>query len=625
MDDLQYYINRGKYLKKLHGDRNELFEGIDRMIHLEWDLPEELKATGWVSKEVAPDMRQSFMGAKRILSDNEPRISIKPYNDDPESRKLADAHEKGVQWLLYSASRRRKSTIVDDCNDSALRYGAIAAEVIFIPEQVKAVQSARGKLRAQNAKRRGDFVIKFWNPGAVYPRVSDFGLEEIYVEVETDPAEVYDNWGQHADAMYQYVLARNEGEDSSLQIDSVVFHNYLSWDRHVVWCTAGGEKFEIVNDEWLWPFLPWAYRQSGSSIETDDIFEYDSLLSDAYHSDLFDLMCRVTSLRFSEMIRYAGSSKAYFQSDTRTQPDQDASSAELMLHIEEDEKLGSLNPPMPDPGMTILHQELKQSHQASTLSHLLLGGEFPTQAAFASINLISHSALQVVKPPRQLTEETLAEVAEKMLLWIHYSGKDVTTWVTNKKTKESSQVQIEASSINPDALIIEVSLEADVPTDRRERAATAGAMIDRGVIARRTAMEDIGIRDIQDEEDLIIEERLLDNMIANQLENERMLNNIAIRQQIEAEIMAKLNAQFQQQMAQGGMAQRGAPGGAPPQGITSPGSTMGEQIMEPGVEGVPGELLNPAEGGAIPAEFAPEQTREMQTGKTATGEEVAMI
>ena len=56
-----------------------------------------------------------------------------------------------------------------------------------------------------------------------------------------------------------------------------------------------------------------------------------------------------------------------------------------------------------------------------------------------------------------------------------------------------------------------------------------------------------------------------------------------------------------------------------PPGTGSPTEYTGER----GIEGLEGELVNPAVGGGIPAEFAPEATREMQTMQSASGEELA--
>ncbi len=118
-----------------------------------------------------------------------------------------------------------------------------------------------------------------------------------------------------------------------------------------------------------------------------------------------------------------------------------------------------------------------------------------------------------------------------MLLWIHYSGEDAVGYGLGEKDK-GVEYLIAASDIDPKNLYISVELATDLPTDRQARAATAGMLLDRGMIDRRQGMEDVGITDITAMEERIVHEQLGDNKMAIYLQNEQMQASEEMRQQI---------------------------------------------------------------------------------------------
>jgi len=636
LPELSFFEGRTNYLEAQDKDRDDMFEGIDTMINLEWELPESLKGLTWIFTQIETIFRQVIAASIRILVDVKPKITIVPTDPSQGSRDVADEHEKGLAWLLSAASRRRRSTIVEDIVESSARYAEVTQQVMFIPEQMKNVKASGGNEKRYKAlQRRGPYIVITHNPRNVHARYSDVGVEEVVLVMEIDPHDVVDLYGDKAKELQAYI------ETYTGDVLTAVLYDYVSYDFRAVWVTlgpsagkagspgTGGETFEIAREAWRWPFLPWVARIGGTSLEHDSDKIRRPMLSDAWHANSYETMNRVKTLRYSEMLKFAATPKKYFQSGGRTSPEVTSVDGDLYQHIDEDEAIGDMNPPLPDPGMASLHQELRLDAQRSTLSEVLFGGEVPAGAAFATINLVTHSALAVLKPTRLLAQNAMADLLELMLLWSHYTKTDVSGYGQEVDVDEGKEYLIEWKEIVPDNLYITVDLTADVPTDRQARMMAATQGVQAGLMTRARGREEIGIVNAKEEEERIVEEQLFDNLMQMDMENERFMNSMAIRQELKNEVMQEVQAEMQAQQ----QAQQGPQSGPPGQPVTG----LGGQIPGPGQGGAnpggpPGmpptgipEEAAPSLGGPVPAELNPNATRELQTGMTAGGEEVAEV
>jgi len=130
LPDLEWFRGRANYLEDQSNDRNKMFEALDSYRHGEWQLAEELTEIDWIHESRDPIFAQQSDSAKHILSDVTPGISLLPYNPGGDATDLADKHEKGLRWLLDSASRRRQATIVEDVVSSSVDYAEVPAQVM---------------------------------------------------------------------------------------------------------------------------------------------------------------------------------------------------------------------------------------------------------------------------------------------------------------------------------------------------------------------------------------------------------------------------------------------------------------------------------------------------------------
>lgn len=630
MPNSEWFLGRAAYLMKANKERNEQIDETDKMINLEWEMPQALQDLGWAFKQVTTIFRQVVAAAIRILADVNPEVKMVPYGNSQSDMDTADRIERAVRWMLDAASRRRPTTVTQDVVESAVRYSEVTQQVIFLPEQIKRVEKAgMEKRRYEAIYRRGPFVVITHNPKNVFARYSDFGVEEVALITEIDPHEVVDLYGDKASEVKQWIMDENTSHDEMVGtlVDYTSFdHRYVGFIPGTEWVDADSYQLneaatpiDIINDTWKWPFLPWVARYGGSNLEERSDRKRRTMLSDAILSDSYETLNRTKTLRFSEMLRYAGSPKGAFQSDARTSPRIDNSTGQPYLHIYEDESVISLNPPAPDPSMTTLHNELRADVQKSTLSEVLFGGDIPGGVAFATINLVTHSAMAVLKPIRQVAEDAMADLVELMLLWIHYSQEDVVGYGMTDDDR-GQQYTIKSSDIEPKMLYVDVKLHADLPTDRQQRVMTALNAISGDLMDRRTAREDVGLEDAKMIEDRIVSEKIKDTLLGVELENLRAAKS----QEFMDQMMQRAMMALQQQMGQ-----QQPPAGRPPAdplagagGMFGPSGAMPPSTPPTGMEGleVPPE---PNLEGTIPAEMNPSATRELQTGRSNTGEEIA--
>lgn len=622
-DSLDWVQGRANYLRSLSTERDRMFDEIDQAINGDWDLPAELEKVSWAMRAPEPSFAITVDAAIRLISDNEPDISIVPTSADKMA--IVDAHEKAIRWMLANASKRRNQHIMGELTASAVKYGEVCAEVIFLPEQIKGVKAAGGNVtRWEAMERHGPFSINVFHPKSVYPRYSALGFEEVYMTRQDNPHAIVDLWGAKADAVKERMGAdvANGGKSP----ETVVYNVYMSYERHSVWVEwgeNGGDAIEIHNDKWPWPFLPWACRMGGSNLEDQSDRQRSPLLKTMYQFDMYDLMSRVRSLRYSDMLRTAAAPRKVWQASGETEAPSIVSEAgEEYERIGEGEKIIHHPPTTPDPSMATLHSELKTEHQRATLSDLLLGGEVPSEAAFASINLVTHSALAAIKPTQDVIRGAIADIAEIMLLWIHYAQASVTGY-EKTETGEYVETLVHWEDVDPKNLYITVDITADLPSDRQGRVIAAQALMQSGLYSVEAAMNDVGVKDATKMREDVVMDRMLQNMLEIDLKNEQFLSDIQMRERLKQELLPEILQMIQEQQAAGGPGGKPALSGPPPTG--NPVGEMApagleippETLIPPGAESVEGEA-------GVPAQFSPGATRESQTGRGPRGESVRL-
>ncbi len=625
--DLEWFKGRAEYLEKGYEGRNDMYEDIDDALHGVWELPESMSGIDWAQRAPEPMFAITVNAATRILADVKPTISITP--TESLLMTVSDEQEKGLGWLQSNASRRRNTHIIGDVGASAVKYGEVCALVTYLPMQIAAIDKVGGNVKRWKAmSRRSPFLVEVFHPKSVFPRYSAIGLEEVAFSRRDDPSAIVDMWGSHADELKNRMAADLIGGGTAPQ--EVVYHVYMSYDYHAVWVeygSDGGDTIEIINKKWNFPFLPWACRIGGTNLEDRPEDQRNPLLKTMYDFDLYNLTSSVRSMRISDIIHTAGAAKRTFKTSGSEAPVIIQEAGETYERIDQDDEIEDRQPAQPDPAMALLYNELSSDHERGTLSNLLLGGEIPANAAFSTINLVTHSALAAIKPTREVIEGTMADISEIMLLWIHYGRKTVEGF-GKTEDGEHETYYMHPDDIDPNNIYIEVNVEADLPTDRAARATVARMLVESGFYSKKASMEDVGVKNTTQMEEDIYMDRRAESQLQIELKNEQFESDIQLREEFKQAIVPELlqdpeflelamqaiNAMAE---AQGGQAPGGG-GQIPPTDEQGPGALTGQVSGSNPDQGQPDLGIPPETGeaaGPVPAEFSPQAIQELRPGE----------
>jgi hypothetical protein len=154
-----------------------------------------------------------------------------------------------------------------------------------------------------------------------------------------------------------------------------------------------------------------------------------------------------------------------------------------VIDIGPDEDISAFAEKVIDPSVMAALQQAQSLTEQSTLSKVALGSAVPG-ATFSAISLFASSGRLPLISPKQVSGKALAQALETALLWMKHDG-----------TKEKVYTSSGAMDLDPDkipeALMLTVNLEPDLPQDKLMQANTGNMMIGSGLASKRWVRENI--------------------------------------------------------------------------------------------------------------------------------------
>ena len=570
----------------IHADqgRNDAFDEYDAMYHVDWQLPGELVALEWVRCVRNMDPHDAVSTGTRVLSSLIPKIKYQPLN--PAAKAQAGEWEKNLRWQMQAANRRRATKVERSVVMSALRYMAVAVQVVDLDYQIEQYKFLNAKsLRLKAARRHGRFMVLDYNPQVIHVRTSGLMTEAVLLACRKPAQEVVDDWGDRAPS-----ALRKLAKDGQ----RIEYYDFTDYEDRGVWCTAigGGDDdekvMEIVREAHKLPFLPWVALMGKSTLESDGKDEYQPMYYPLMKSGVWKTTMIASSLAVSDVLARASYPRYAEEGVNQSEETQiDYTDPSRVAKVPVGNTLRALPPEQGDPALQNVVAELQGQMAKSTVSRILQGGEGLAGEAFAALNLRTQTAVGALKPAKELAEQALAEVFTLMLLWAHYTENDLSAYGTGKFDVGENYV-IPWNAIDPSAIYLTVSLTADLPTDQMARL-NAGMMANRLGVSKETIMEDVGIEDPDSELENWYLERYTDEYVALQV--------------------AAMQGEQQMQMQQAAQEQ----------------AAVAAQTAQAGMSGVAGQGqgYNPAMGGTPAAVAYPGMTREGATGVDMSGNPIA--
>jgi hypothetical protein len=586
--NFEYYKDYADKMVENDVDRDRAFLAYKKMYHCDYDLPSELSKIAWIHKVISTDPHDAISAGTRVLSSLAPKPKVTPLAPDEDNKERANEIERNLSWQLKSANRRRPAPVEADMVQSALTYSAVAAMVVDLDWQIKQID-AMGKdvKRWEIARRYGRFKVNTYCPLDVHVRYSDMMPEAVLLRQTRSAQSVLDEWS-----------AGNQKLKKLAKDFKDVTYNYLmDYDDVVIWCTSrdgGDDEMVIMREKHDLDFLPWVAMMGGSTLESKPEHQYHALLYSVYQSGQWDTQNSVETLLVSEAISHAASPMYIEEGASVETTEVNAMEPYKIAKVPPGNTLKPAAPNNIDTALHTIADRIGGRIDKSTVSRILQNADVPAGTAFATLNLATQTAVGALKPYKELAEQALSEMFMLMMLWSKHTGEPLEAYGMGKKDL-GMNYSIDAKTISPKNLYIDVELTPDVPTDRQQRGNTAVMLNKAGMLSKESGMDDMGVDDPPMEREQIAQEQLDEMEVGLIIEERKAELQLAMQEQ---QMEAQAAMEQQQNEAQAAAEQ--------------------QAILQGGGQG-----FNPSGGGLPPAIVNPNRTREQVTGQDRQGREMA--
>ena len=588
---VDYYAGKAQEMIRNDSDRVDLFQKIDEMVELDWDLPEVMDELKWMRKVVSTDPLSAITVGRRTLSTNRPKVFMQPLNDNIVTKKMANWNEQNLLMQLKQANKRAEFDVIGDVVESALRYGMVAVMTVPVKWQLEGTKQNRW------IKDPGGFMVMVEKPINVYPRYSPLGLESVLHVKLMRAEDAVAFWGDKAKKIKSDLM----GDESE---PNIVIYDYWDYDRRATWASALTRLTDIpeqVNVQYVLedtemdlPFMPWTVKKTGTSLSTSEDHRVRPTFGSIAHSDSWELQNIAKTFAFSEALGYAAAPRGKVTSyDDETLVEMiEYGDINRPIRLKPNETYEPLQPPAID--QNLLHILDRTSAEMDRITGMknLQNLDLPSGTAFATVNELIKAASSSLDPARELAQGALAGIFENMLKWCAHTKEDMTSLGDGSKEDAGKQYRLRWEHIQPDAIDVEVELTAHVPTDRLQQI-NAGVMMNKELNYPITKI----YRDLGEENpEEIVEEWEQEQFDRTVLQNE--LKKLA------AEGDAEIMEMMQPPQQGGGMNEesmsqaRMANGGMPPTRTGAPRREAQSQAAR-------GLGFNPARGGLSPNQADP--------------------
>lgn len=523
MQELLYFQSIAQDMIAADRERDRMLRAMDDMWHNRWALPPNVAGLKWIHKVVSSDPHDAVRAGTRVLSSVAPRISVQPLGAGEAERGQAESLERALAWHFRSASRRRRASVLRDVVLSALLYDEVVAQVVYLPEQLKAMRQFRVQgltfkdegERIRALQRFGPFAIIVRNPQQVHVRYSDWMPEAVVLKQVMSLQEAAEFWG----SALMEKLAKSSGgllrrPFGPPRKDEIFTHctlyDYMDVEQRAVWAVphignglaepAGSEEgaaVEILREEHGLGFLPWAAKVGGTTLHEGGL-QRMPLLASVWSADQWATQNIVETLLTSEMIAYAAAPRIKVEGPSDS-IEVDYGEPGRPVYVPTGHHLDSMAPPGLDEGLATIAQRVAERIAKSTVPRVLQTGDYPSGTAYATLNLATQSGIKALAPYKELAEEALAEIFTLMLNWAQHSGGGLDFWEGSRSSPRYGELRtLDLKETDLGSLSIEVELSADVPTDRMARINAASTAVRDLGYSRERALEQIGETDAKE-------------------------------------------------------------------------------------------------------------------------------
>lgn len=583
----------------LNKKRNEDFSAYDNMVGMVYELPESLENRNDIVEFIDPIAHDSEKIAVNIYDTYAPRWNILPRG--PDDKENAERMERWLEWQMKRADQHGETEASRTTLTHALRYSMVAIQLDYLPYWLPKNKGSWNK-QQKVAMGRGPFCPVVHHPSTVYYEMGSYGLRWVSTVAcvpansVTDYWKVYEN-DEEEGRTIKSAISKIEEILKDDEEANLVLVDYTDDKKRYVACWYAetesitfdiledekSDVIEIVNGENKLPFINWSISVGSS----------DSLLSTLHKGHLWENANLAETLKRSVAYRTAFQPRG-METGVGEEIETDYT-GETKLVVPP----GKTWTPLPQQGLDPAWNELSAQDRSlaasttsiSNLANMSGGGNMQ----YSTIQAIINTSLTQLVGYKRTWEKAWREVGNLAFQWIKFTGDTVKGYRTQNKgqgTTAGEQIDIGPNDFDEETLFIDVTLNANNPTDRLQRVNEISQLVQVGApVPWSEMLEGIGYGN---------PEALMERWEDEQVRRVALEN---FKKELDAQLQMKLReAEMQMQMqVQQSMQQQSPapqqPGQVPPTGPT------GQQPAFPDGQG-----MNPADGGTPPEMAAPGMT-----------------
>jgi hypothetical protein len=609
------------YRKIKHdGGRDDLIRAMDKIDHLEWELPTGVKKQKWARLDIDTSGRDALKAATNVFSAFLPKWDVAPRG--PKSHVAAEQFERWIEWFYMRMNDRSKSTVTWSVMKSAAKFDMMVARVDYLPYYIVGDKPTK---RQKMALRKGPFATTVYHPLYIHYEESEWGLEWVADYSVHEAEEVLAHWAVYANPddkekggdqvarAARWVNDYIKGASSDKRALLAVV-DYTDLDRRYV--KAIKTNKEVADPELLLaddqensiiildtknelPFNPWVIAVGGTSFEKGSENEIDPLLAPLHKANLWSNQNLHESLQTSKVLRRFGFPDMIIYTATGEKKRIDFSGNANTLNMKlGQEQAEPVTAPQVDPGLASI-VERGRSRMSSTTGVQILQNvnQISGNLQFATVQALLQMALGQVTPYKNVAEKGLSQIGERLLEWVAFTGDTLNAFYiadkgTSDNRKRGAQVSISPDEIDLENMAIKCELSPNTPTDKNQRVSMAVLANEKLGVPKSELVEDL---------DYGAPEVLRNEYLKEQITNGALQSFI--------ETMRAMALQALQQ-AQGATGAPGANGAVP----------TGTAVKNPSQAVIQGQGYDQAAGGASPVTADQGLTREGVTNQSVTGQ-----
>jgi len=580
--------------------RNEVWRKIDRMVNLEYDLPDAFKSIPGHHKVTRPDPYIDVLTATNALATTEPMIKLDPMQNKLADKKLANERERWLLWQLKKLDNRSGGSVLQKIIESAFKYNAIcfSTEHIAYANRARAQETGR-KIMPRRA--HSPFAWTYYNPQDVYWQSSRYGLERV-LAVSVEPLQtVVDEYGKKAAKLESKLRAQAKTEAPFRYVTKFCYYDL---DNFKVWAvptsTASPAKASASDAVWLMDtentlgFIPFVCEEA---VSTDAKDRHKPLLYATYKSGWWETQNALETIGMTQTVQNAAKPRWIHegpQGDALPTPDYNQVVGGV-VDVAPGHKLTETRPEQLDNALITQAERLANWQAQSGAARALTGGIGGDAFAAQSLQLTVGAA--TIATGHHLAERALAEGLLQILAWTVKAEQSPVYVMGNEKDMPEHGWSVSPSEIDLGSIYIEVTLKQDNPLGKLQ-AANAGAIMKQFGVSNETIMEQMGISDPLGE----MKKRAIEELSQTMLRQTNKRIDAATDMELQQQMLA-----MQQQATQPPPVPDGAMGTNEIYSNPTPMNAM----PPTGIPEGPGFNSN---GAMAPAMVAPTVTRETQTG-----------